>query len=89
VTFVLNFAQVPLPFVLNLGRTLAPRGARRVHAKTPNPALLKRQATLQICCRARGEHPRIAIIFRGTGKKIPQVERLALDQLTREEGIDV
>ena len=83
-----NWDQVPLPFVLDLGPTFAPKGARRTHVKRISEALLKRQATLQILCRADGKQGRIAIIFRGTAQGIGQWE---LDEYKKieEEGIDV
>ena len=68
--------QVPLPFCLDMGRTMARRGAGRVHVKTPNPALSKRQATLQVLARADGRQGRIAIIFRGKGNIKPEEQAM-------------
>ena len=52
---------------------------RQKHSKTwisqPGAGLEKRQCTLQLCSRADGKQPRIAIIFRGTGKRIRQDEK--------------
>ena len=63
-----NADQVPLPFVIDMGLTAAFRGTNRVHVKCPNPALRKRQATLQVLLRADGKQGRLAIIFRGAGQ---------------------
>ena len=81
-----NWDQVPLPFVLHLGPTYAPKGARRIHNKRISEALLKRQATLQILCRGDGKQGHIAIIFRGTATKIGQWELSAYEEM---DGIDV
>lgn len=44
------------------------RGATSVRIAQPESgALKKRQATLQICFRPKGEQPKIAVIFRGKG----------------------
>ena len=75
-----NFDQVPLPFVIDLGRTLAPEGAERVHVKTPSASLKKRQATLQVLIRADGKQGRLAIIFRGKGN-ITEEEQASYDEL--------
>ena len=65
--------QVPLPLAIDVGATLAPTGAERVHVK-------KRQATLQILMRADGKQGRLAIIFRGKGN-ISQEEKDAYAEL--------
>ena len=88
-TFSLD--QVPCPFALQLGSTLAEKGVAEVWVKQPTAGLEKRQCTLQCMFRApydrapeegcRAEpsvaQPPGCIIFRGTGKRISAVEKAA------------
>eukprot|EP00795_Rhopilema_esculentum_P014944 gene14944-biopygen848 len=75
-----NVDQVPMPFAVDCKTTYEkhfPRGEQRNHrtwVSTPGPGLDKRQCTLQICFAAEGPPVKIAIIFRGTGKRISQDE---------------
>jgi hypothetical protein len=80
-THLWNFDQVPLALVLSMGLTTRKRGKKRVHLKTPGAEFAKRQATLQVLVRAKGKQGRMAIIFRGTGKRITADERLAYEGL--------
>ncbi|KAK3273295.1 hypothetical protein CYMTET_18458 [Cymbomonas tetramitiformis] len=80
-----NVDQVPLPFVVgDFEHTIDDKGAKDVWIRQPGSGLEKRQATLQICIRAgktlEGKNlpqPRIAILFRGTGKRISEAEKTA------------
>ena len=49
----------------------------KVWISQPASGLDKRQCTLQICCRPSGTQPKLAIIFRGTGKRLSLEERQA------------
>ena len=77
-----NLDQVGLPFVGALGPTFEFIGTPKVQVKTQAEGLSKRQATIQLCF---GPKPRgavvnkIAIIFRGTGARIPIAEKRAYD----------
>ena len=65
--------HVPLLFCMYMGRTMARRGVGRLHVKSPNPALSKRQATLQVLARADGRQGQIPIIVRGKGNIKPDI----------------
>ena len=67
--------QVPLPLVLGLDSTWADEGSGPVCVSQPSSSSDKRFCTIQVLFRQRGEQPDIAVIFRGTGKKIPQAEK--------------
>ena len=51
--------------------------SEKVWIAQPGSGLDKRQCTLQIMKRAEGEQPRLAIIFRGKGKRISDDKKLA------------
>ena len=74
-----NVDQSPLPFVNTTKRTyeLVKKGDKyhKVWIAQPGSGLEKRQCTLQICVRAAGEQPRLAIIFRGKGMRISEDEK--------------
>ena len=74
-----NVDQSPLPFVNTTKRTyeLVKKGDKyhKVWIAQPGSGLEKRQCTLQICVRAAGEQPRLAIIFRGKGMRISDDEK--------------
>ena len=53
---------------------------QKIWITQPGSGLDKRQCTLQIVTRAEGEQPRIAIIFRGQGKRISLDEKIAWHQ---------
>lgn len=77
-----NVDQSPLPFVIDHKRTYEvienkEQRYNKVWIQQPGSGLDKRQCTLQVCIRAEGEQPRLAIIFRGTGKGIKEIEKLA------------
>ena len=80
-----NVDQSPLPFVIDHKRTYEvieeDQRYRKVWIQQPRSGLDKRQCTLQVCIRAEGEQPKIAIIFRGTGKRLKESERLAYHPL--------
>jgi hypothetical protein len=60
---------------------MAKRGKGRVHVASPEPSLLKRQATLQILVRADGKQMRMAIVFKGKGVGITEEEKMLLEEL--------
>lgn len=63
-----NIDQVPLPFVVDQGKTYAETGDKQIWIFQPMSGLEKRQAILQLCIRAKGEQTvKPAIIFRGEG----------------------
>ena len=68
-----------MPFVVDQKRTYEIIEQGQKHSKTwigqPAAGLDKRQCTLQVCTRGDGKQPRIAIIFRGKGKRIRQDEK--------------
>ena len=70
--------QIPLPFVLDSGRSLNQIGEPVFIFQPAGSGLDKRQATIQLCIRAEGnEGVRIALIFRGIGKRLRQEEKAA------------
>jgi len=82
----LNVDQVPLPFINGAETTYDDIGAKRVRINGLQSGLNKRQATAQLCIRggplpaAAGlipvlQQPKVAIIFRGTGQRISQMEK--------------
>lgn len=77
-----NVDQCPLPFVFSGNRMYehyddgVDQNRVKVWISQPGAGLEKRQCTLQICIRAEGEQPRIAVIFRGKGF-VGQDERLS------------
>ena len=70
-----NVDQCPLPFCNDTGKTyeLVEKG-KKVWAAQPHSGADKRMCTLNICFRPEGTQPRIAIIFRGKGKRITKEE---------------
>ena len=77
-----NVDQSPLPFVIDHKRTYEviekkEQRYNKVWIQQQGTGLDKRQCTLQVCVRAEGKQPKLAIIFRGTGKGIKQTERMA------------
>ena len=77
-----NVDQSPLPFAIDTKKTyerIEPRNPenryKKVWIQQPGSGLEKRQCTLQVCFRPNGEQPRIAIIFRGQGKRITEAEK--------------
>ena len=78
-----NLDQSPLPFVVDAKRTyeqIEYKHTGKIWIAQPSSGLDKRQCTLQIVTRAEGEQPRIAIIFRGQGKRISLDEKIAWHQ---------
>ena len=78
----INVDQSPLPFVVNSKKThefITPgEGAsHNTWISQPGSGLDKRQCSLQVAFRYKGEQPRLAVIFRGKGKRITQDEKLA------------
>ena len=84
-----NLDQSPLPFVVDAKRTyeqIEYKHTGKIWIAQPSSGLDKRQCTLQIVTRAEGEQPRIAIIFRGQGKRI----RISLDEkIAWHQNVDV
>jgi hypothetical protein len=79
--YIWNADHVPLPFCVNLKRSLNPKGEPCWIAAVGASGLDKRQATIHPCIRADGEQVMdIFIIFRGKGC-ISEEERKALDAL--------
>ena len=78
----LNVDQSPLPFVVHGKKTYEyiPKGEGSMHntwISQPGSGLEKRQCSLQIMFRPEGQQPKLAIIFRGQGKRISEDERSA------------
>ena len=77
-----NVDQVPMPFEIEVRTTYKADVSRenkrdhRVWVENPGPGLEKRQCTLQICISPESK-VRIAIIFRGSGKRISNDEKKA------------
>ena len=68
--------QIPLPFVLHSDRTLNQVGEPVFIFQPNGSGLDKRQATIQLCIRAEGDQcVRIALIFRGEGKRLKSEEK--------------
>lgn len=76
-----NVDQSPLPFAITTKRTyeLVKKGDQyhKVWISQPGSGLEKRQCTLQVCFRPTGKQPKLAIIFRGKGKRITKEEKAA------------
>ena len=78
-----NVDQSPLPFCVNMKKTYHKfdEGKSHRHDKVwisqPGSGLDKRQCTLQVCFRPTGVQPKLAIIFRGTGKRLSDDEKMA------------
>ena len=77
-----NVDQSPLPFAINTKTTyehVEPKNPENRHKKIwvsqPGSGLDKRQCSLQVCFRPSGLQPKIAVIFRGKGKKISAAEK--------------
>ena len=77
-----NADQSPVPFAIDTKKTYElldkknPENKnKKVWVSQPTLGLEKRQCTLQICARAAGQQPRIAIIFRGKGLRISAGEK--------------
>ena len=74
-----NVDQTPLPFVIDRKTTYqesTPKGKKeKVWISQPSCGLEKRQCTLQICFSPVKDKCRVAIIFRGTGKRISADEK--------------
>ena len=77
-----NVDQVPMPFAIDHKTTYEVevnkenRRDHRVWVVNPGPGLEKRQCTLQVCTSPTNK-VRLAIIFRGTGKRISNAEKKA------------
>ncbi|EDO41481.1 predicted protein [Nematostella vectensis] len=75
-----NVDQIPLPFAVGSKKTQKSSKDEEnaevlVTPKThSNGTLDHRQCQLQVCFRPTGEQPRLALIFRGTGKRVSQDE---------------
>ena len=76
-----NVDQSPMPFVVDCKKTYEIINPDDKYHKTwisqPASGLEKRQCTLQVCTRADGKQPRIAIIFGGKGKRVRPDEEAA------------
>ena len=75
-----NIDQVPLPFVIDQDKTYDLTGNTQVRVSQPSIGLDKRQATLQLCIRAKGEQN---IVFRAKGN-VASAEKAEYDP-----GVDV
>ena len=51
----------------------------KVWARQPGSKLDKRQCSLQVCFSSEDNNVKVVIIFRGTGKRIAEAEKLAYD----------
>ncbi|KAK3245648.1 hypothetical protein CYMTET_44798 [Cymbomonas tetramitiformis] len=81
----INVDQSPLGFISGLQDTYAEKGPREVWISTPSGSSLeKRQCTLQVCYAADvasgKKQCKLALIFRGEGKRITELERLSWDK---------
>ena len=77
-----NVDQVPLPFVFDGDKIIEEKGTVTVVIKSCKGVDgEKRQATLQVCLRARGSQPRPAIIFRGVLGRFLKSERPLYDKV--------
>ena len=81
-----NVEQSPLPFAMDVKRIYehSEKGnpenrTKKVWISQPQSGLDKRQCSLQVCFRPEDTQPRIAIIFKGRGKRISTVERESWD----------
>ena len=79
--------QSPLPFAIDVKKTyeqILPGDKenrnKKVWVSQPYSGADKRQCSLNVCFRPEGEQPRIAIVFRGQGKRISQLEKQAWDK---------
>ena len=76
-----NVDQSPMPFFVDSKKTYEIIKPGDMHQKTwisqPVSGLEKRQCTLQVCIRADGKQPRIAVIFGGKGKRVRPDEKAA------------
>ena len=76
-----NVDQTPMPFVVDSKKTYEIITPGDMYHKTwisqSSSGLEKRQCTIQVCTRAEGQQPRIAIIFRGKGKRVRPDEKAA------------
>jgi hypothetical protein len=72
-----NIDQMPMSFCFELDSTYEYEGAKTVQIKEPGDgSFSKRQATLMLFITAgAGDQPRAAIIFRGKGMRISDVEK--------------
>jgi hypothetical protein len=73
-----NADETPLHYVADNMHTYETRGKEQIHVGQQSEALSKRQATLLPCFSPRGPLPNLAIILRGTGKRVSRVETAAL-----------
>lgn len=68
-----NVDQVPCPFGLSDDKTIEEKGTKTVQIRGCSSIdTEKRMCTLQVLIRARGEQPKLAIIFRGKGRYLAQ-----------------
>ena len=77
----LNNDQSPLPFVVHGKKTYeyVPPGQGSTHntwISQPGAGPEKRQCSLKVMFRPEGSQPRLAIIFRGQGKRISDDEKM-------------
>ena len=80
-----NLAQSPMPFVANQERTyeiINPGDKHKTWISQTPLEFDKRQRILQVCICGDSEHSRIAIIFRGAGKHVPQDEKMYSIQMS-------
>jgi hypothetical protein len=79
---IFHMDQVPLPFCLDLERSLSMKGEPVFMQLPGSSGLDKRQATLQITIRAGGRQIiRMAIIFRGKGIVLSETEQACYAEL--------
>ena len=82
-----NVDQSPLPYARDVTTTYEEikKGSsenrnKKVWTSQPNTGDSKRFCTLNVCFRPFGQQPRIAIIFRGKGKRLSAVEKASWDK---------
>ena len=76
----MNLDQIPLPFAINCAAMYEeeiPKELRKYHkvlVANPGAGLEKRQCSVQLAFSPEDDNLRVAVIFRGTGKRISEDE---------------
>ena len=76
-----NMYQMPLPFVLDDGKTYVKKGVKEVRAQSGQSGLDRRQATVQLMVFDDGvDRVRPTVIFRGKGLQVSAKEKQSYDR---------
>ena len=82
---IANMDQIPLPFVLDDGKTHDIKGVKEIWAQSGQLGLDKWQATVQLTVFADGvDRVRTTIIFTGKGLRITAKEEESYDKRVRD-----